>query len=133
MAGPNIEPRTSCSGVRLRYAARLFQIDRIQFHYLFQIDRIQNKALYQQYVAKKELMTKQTPNPPAQFPIERTVWHGTSHAAVSSIQMHGFNRSYAGDKNGDYNLLHNYLLKKSLNIFGAVAFYEKAPNAFVEL
>ena len=84
----------------------LFQIDRIQLKYLFQIHRIQNKALYQQYVAKKELMTKQTPNPPAQFPIERTVWHGTSPAAAPSIQMHGFNRSYAGDKNGDYSLLH---------------------------
>ena len=52
-------------------------------------------------MAKKELMMKQTPNPPQQFPIERKVWHGTSHVAVSSIQVHGFNRSYAGDKNGN--------------------------------
>ena len=45
---------------------------------------------------------KQNPNPAAKFPIERSVWHGTSNDAVSSIQIHGFNRSYAGDKNGKH-------------------------------
>lgn len=30
---------------------------------------------------------------------ERQLWHGTSEAAVDSINMYGFNRSYCG-KNG---------------------------------
>ena len=50
---------------------------------------------------------KQNPKPAAKFPIERSVWHGTSNDAVSSIQIHGFNRSYAGDKNGKHGHYQN--------------------------
>ncbi|XP_060577859.1 protein mono-ADP-ribosyltransferase PARP14-like [Ruditapes philippinarum] len=64
------------------------------------IERIQNKALYRQYQAKKNQMKEQKPNLPANMPIERDLWHGTKYEAVTSIQMHGFNRSYSGDANG---------------------------------
>ena len=55
-------------------------------------------------MAKKEFMVRQTPNPPKQFPIERNVWHWTSRAAVSSIQVHGFSRTDAAYKNGNIRM-----------------------------
>ncbi|XP_041369508.1 protein mono-ADP-ribosyltransferase PARP14-like [Gigantopelta aegis] len=56
-----------------------------------QIERIQNKTLYQQYVAKKKQISRQSSNQ-----AERKLWHGTSADAISSVNTHGFNRSYCG-------------------------------------
>ena len=57
-------------------------------------------TLYQQYQAKKKLLTQQnkqwTQN-------ERILWHGTAPEAVDSINAHGFNRSYCG-KNGKFTI-----------------------------
>ncbi|XP_053407686.1 protein mono-ADP-ribosyltransferase PARP14-like [Mercenaria mercenaria] len=81
------------------YAHRLnFNPNNLQVN---KIERIQNKTLYQQYQAKRRQMTEQKPNLPANMPIERELWHGTKYDAVTSIQMHGFNRSYSGNANGD--------------------------------
>lgn len=75
-----------------------FNVNNLQVN---KIERIQNKTLYQQYMAKKKQMTEQKPNLPANMPIERDLWHGTKYDAVTSITMHGFNRSYSGNANGE--------------------------------
>ncbi|XP_053407691.1 protein mono-ADP-ribosyltransferase PARP14-like isoform X2 [Mercenaria mercenaria] len=80
------------------YAYRLnFNPDNLRVN---KIERIQNKTLYQQNQAKKKQMTEQKPNLPPNMPTERELWHGTKYDAVTSIQMHGFNRSYIGNANG---------------------------------
>lgn len=80
-----------------QYAGRImFDKNKLQ---VSKIERIQNKTLYQQYMAKKRLMSEQKPKLPPNMPIEQQLWHGTTHDAVDSIEMHGFNRSYCG-KNG---------------------------------
>ncbi|XP_041369514.1 protein mono-ADP-ribosyltransferase PARP15-like [Gigantopelta aegis] len=63
---------------------------------IIKIERIQNKTLYQQYVAKKKQISKQSSQP-----AERKLWHGTSADAIVSLYTHGFNRSYCG-KNATY-------------------------------
>ncbi|KAH3790018.1 hypothetical protein DPMN_168212, partial [Dreissena polymorpha] len=62
-----------------------------------QIQRIQNKALYRQYQTKKKQLEESNPNRPATMPLERELWHGTNENAMESINLHGFNRSYAGN------------------------------------
>lgn len=74
------------------------------------MEKIQNKMLYQQYIAKKKLLESQNPKGTQN---ERELWHGTAPEAVSSINNHGFDRSYCG-KNGKIiqniiNLLNTYI------------------------
>ncbi|KAJ8316973.1 hypothetical protein KUTeg_004877 [Tegillarca granosa] len=57
------------------------------------VERIQNRMLYQQYLAKKKMMESQNTSGNQN---ENTLWHGTSAAAVDSINTYGFNRSYCG-------------------------------------
>jgi hypothetical protein len=59
------------------------------------IERIQNPLLFKQYVIRKEEMDRANPGKQN----ERTLWHGTSADALTSINETGFNRSYFG-KNG---------------------------------
>lgn len=63
-----------------------------------QIERIQNQTLYTQYAAKRKQMNQQNTHIKTN---ERVLWHGTAVDAVTSINHHGFNRSYCG-KNGKY-------------------------------
>ena len=64
----------------------------------FQIDRIQNMTLFQQYQAKKKLLTLQNKQGTQN---ERILWQGTAPEAVDSINAHGFNRSFCS-KNGKF-------------------------------
>ncbi|KAK7492158.1 hypothetical protein BaRGS_00016632, partial [Batillaria attramentaria] len=54
--------------------------------------RIQNQTLYQQYAVKRSQLERQNPG----VENERTLWHGTSSAAVVTINNYGFSRSYCG-------------------------------------
>lgn len=58
--------------------------------------------LYQQYLAKKEMLESQNPQGTKN---ERDLWHGTTTEAINSINSFGFDRSYCG-KNGRYSLHH---------------------------
>ncbi|KAH3785050.1 hypothetical protein DPMN_163133 [Dreissena polymorpha] len=60
--------------------------------HITKIERIQNATLYTQYLAKKKQMQTSC----KRENVEHTLWHGTAHAAVKSINAHGFNRSYCG-------------------------------------
>ncbi|KAH3785079.1 hypothetical protein DPMN_163162, partial [Dreissena polymorpha] len=60
--------------------------------HITKIERIQNATLYTQYLAKKKQMQTSC----KRQNVEHTLWHGTAHAAVKSINAHGFNRSFCG-------------------------------------
>ncbi|KAK2181573.1 hypothetical protein NP493_393g05033 [Ridgeia piscesae] len=57
------------------------------------IERVQNPSLYRQYTLRKEELAKRSKHPST---IERSLWHGTSANAITSINNGGFNRSYCG-------------------------------------
>lgn len=61
---------------------------------LLKIERIQNLNLWRMYAAKRHLMESQNPKGTQN---ERELWHGTPEAAVISINLYGFNRSYCRD------------------------------------
>jgi poly [ADP-ribose] polymerase 10/14/15 len=52
--------------------------------------------MYRQYTLRKEELAKRSKQ---QTATERSLWHGTSADAITSINNGGFNRSYCG-KNG---------------------------------
>lgn len=54
-------------------------------------------------MTKKDLMMKQTPHPRPEFPIERKVWHKPYHSSVERIEEHGFHRSNASSKTGNFD------------------------------
>lgn len=52
--------------------------------------------LHKKEVARKRGMTENE--------VERILWHGTNEAAMENISRSHFDRGYAGDANGSYDL-----------------------------
>lgn len=80
--------------------------------YQLQIERIQNQALYTQYAAKRKQMLQQNSHIKNN---ERELWHGTAADAVTSINHHGFNRSYCGKNGKKTQLLPLYFGTEHIN------------------
>ncbi|XP_022795889.1 poly [ADP-ribose] polymerase 14-like isoform X2 [Stylophora pistillata] len=57
---------------------------------IIKIERVQNPTLYRAYMVKKEQMDRKNGSN------EKALFHGTAGASCSSINHHGFNRSYCG-------------------------------------
>uniref|UniRef100_H2ZUR6 Poly [ADP-ribose] polymerase n=1 Tax=Latimeria chalumnae TaxID=7897 RepID=H2ZUR6_LATCH len=63
------------------------------------IERIQNLFLFRSYKVRKNLMSKKNGVAGAN---EKILFHGTAGDACSSINRHGFNRSFAGQNGVNY-------------------------------
>ncbi|XP_046343205.2 protein mono-ADP-ribosyltransferase PARP14-like [Haliotis rufescens] len=74
-----------------KLVARQFNTGVDNEYTIVEIKRIQNRTLYLQYVMLLHQMATQNPD----ADLERHLWHGTNGDVVTSINLHGFSRSYA--------------------------------------
>ncbi|XP_048243010.1 protein mono-ADP-ribosyltransferase PARP15-like isoform X3 [Haliotis rufescens] len=73
-----------------KLVARQFNTGVDNEYTIVEIKRIQNRTLYLQYVMFLHQMETQNPG----MDVERHLWHGTTGDVVTSINIHGFIRSY---------------------------------------
>lgn len=64
--------------------------------FVLKIERIQNPVLWKSLQIKKRNMEHKNGHQNN----ERSLFHGTGEETIATINLHGFNRSYAG-KNGE--------------------------------
>ncbi|XP_041362355.1 protein mono-ADP-ribosyltransferase PARP15-like [Gigantopelta aegis] len=82
-------------GTEYREVAELLKETASHDYRIKKIERIHNRALYLQYNVKRWQFSRRKTDLPDES-IERRLWHGTTADAVTSINYHGFNRSYCG-------------------------------------
>ncbi|XP_071090307.1 protein mono-ADP-ribosyltransferase PARP15-like [Haliotis cracherodii] len=73
-----------------KLVARQFNTGVKNRYTIVEMKRIQNRTLYLQYVMLLHQMESQNPG----MDVERHLWHGTNGDVVTSINIHGFSRSY---------------------------------------
>ena len=66
------------------------------------LKRIQNPVEYGKHVSLRELIAKKYQT---KTPSIRQLFHGSSETCIQLIAVQGFNRSYAGDANGKYDIM----------------------------